>query len=141
MRPLSKLNDKEATALEMREKGETFAAIGAALGVSRSQAAVLFSKATSAKDAAASSPKHEAPRFLGVRAANILRNNKIDVRAPDAHLAVSRIPLSEIRKWPNMGSSSIQQVRDWLLFNGLDFITPDRPHRAKRCCPHCGGEI
>jgi len=143
MRPIGQATDREVVAFRMHQNGSTYAEIGRHLGVSRAMASVLAKSCHRRVVISLSCPAHAAPKFLGVRVVGALLNHEIDIKDQDAHYAASRLKSWEVQRWPNVHKGGLRQIKDWLAYNNLSLIYPEKPKPPQELitCPHCGTTI
>jgi len=138
--PVAQMNEKERTAFKMREQGATFAEIGLALGVSRSQANILFRIADRKAGLSEFAPPHGAQMFLSRRTVNHLELCLgVDAFAHDAPLKISGLSARDILNAANLGRRAVQEIAAWLEHNGLSLKGQPNEKTSTRC-PHCGGK-
>lgn len=141
--PVGVASEREAVALSMRLQGATLAEIGRRLGVSRSQARIVLEKAKRKKDMANADQMHNASQFLGQRAVNVLKNEGIDISDPEAHVKTFAIGINGIKKLPNCGEETSNQIYDWLESCSFDIRQRNQEpvYNHKEKCPRCGRPV
>jgi hypothetical protein len=123
---------RRAQALAMRQAGATFAAIGAAFGLSLEQARQIVHKA----ERIASDPNRGYQ--LPMRAANFLKlAGFLDLPEAEAAAAVAKMSRREVLARPNVGKGAVAALVEWIARHGHTF-SEDAVMSRKRPLPTDG---